>query len=71
MDAVPLIDAQTAAILGSVQKYTVQQHVKIFDNCVEQPNTCEPEPQAQNPKPQNPKRGHHRTEPTMAAFIAF
>jgi len=39
MDAIPLIDAQTAAILGSVQKYTVQQHDKISVNCVEQPNT--------------------------------
>lgn len=39
MDAVPLIDAQTAAILGSVNKYTVQQHVKWWDNCVEAPNT--------------------------------
>ena len=39
MDAVPLIDAQTAAILGSVNKYTVQQHVKFWDNCIEAPNT--------------------------------
>jgi hypothetical protein len=26
-------------ILGSVNKYTVQQHVKWWDNCVEAPNT--------------------------------
>ena len=39
MDAVPLIDAQTAAILGSVNKYTVQQHTKWWDNCIEAPNT--------------------------------
>lgn len=38
-DTVPLIDAQTANILGSINKFTVQQHVKIFDNCIEQPNT--------------------------------
>lgn len=34
MDAVPLIDAQTAAILGSVDKFAIQQHVKWLDNCV-------------------------------------
>ena len=39
MDAVPLIDAQTANILGSVNKYTIQQHVKWWDNCIEAPNT--------------------------------
>jgi hypothetical protein len=38
-DTVPLIDAQTANILGSINKFTVQQHVKVFDNCIEQPNT--------------------------------
>ena len=38
-DVVPLIDAQTANILGSVNNYMVQQHVKWWDNCVEAPNT--------------------------------
>ena len=28
-DTVPLIDAQTANILGSINKFTVQQHVKV------------------------------------------
>jgi hypothetical protein len=36
----PLFNAwQTAAILGGVQKYTIQQHVKWWDNCIEAPNT--------------------------------
>lgn len=34
MDAVPLIDAHTAAILGSVNKFAIQQHVKWIDNCI-------------------------------------
>ena len=32
------IDAQTANT-GSVNKYTIQQHVKWWDNCIEAPNT--------------------------------
>ena len=38
-DIVPLIDAQTAAILASVNKYSIQQHVRVCDNCIEVPNT--------------------------------
>lgn len=39
MDAVPLLDSATATILASVNKYTIQQHVKWLDNCIEMPNT--------------------------------
>ena len=38
-DVVPLIDAQTAAILASVNNYSIQQHVRVCDNCIEAPNT--------------------------------
>ena len=43
-DIVPLIDAQTAAILASVNKYSIQQHVRVCDNCIEVPNTYDLQP---------------------------